>query len=272
MLVELSILGGKARVNELKAACKGKMSGETYTRSVRELERQKIIKRKFVSKKNVELVVNYQNKKYPGIGRTKTYVESTRDSFQEGREDMARNVFADPRTNSLQKFLRLTKAKRKEVVPKLTELVLEESMRLIATFLPLPTEFAEVPEELIRVVVNEEIQKTLPMVYDWIRELVQFDEEATRSGYSKWATQQESKLRREVSRLSGFEWAYICVNCGTQWATESDKRSPPKICEKCGEDPYPARKLGIGDEILKAPNRRLVAAKTGTASLERPVD
>jgi hypothetical protein len=277
VLVELLILGGKARVGELKAACKSKMSGETYNRSIRELERQRIIKRKCVSRKNVELVVNYQNKEYPGIRRAQIYVESTRDSFQEGREDMALNVFADPRTNSLRKFLRLAKSKRKEVVPKLTELVLEESMRLIANFLPLPTEFVEVPEELIRVVVDEEILKITHMVYDWIRELAQFEDEVTRTAYNRWGRTHEPQqelglreLRGQVSRLSGIEWAYVCVNCGTQWATDSDRGTPkmdaPKICQKCGEDPYPARNLGRSGILLKAPDRRLVLTKTEIAS------
>jgi len=106
--------------------------------------------------------------------------------------------------------------------------------------------------------------------YKWMLELRQCDPNATSK--TVWAFHREiiakrDKIRAELSELSGGEWEYVCVNCGAPYATESDKREPPKICQKCGENPYPTRKLRPGSMVFKAPSRRLVA-KTGSRGLD----
>jgi hypothetical protein len=126
-------------------------------------------------------------------------------------------------------------------------------------------------ERLLQMLCNEELAKAMADGYKWMLELWQCQPIAADEAVQAWHREiiaKRAKIRAELSELSGVEWEYLCVNCGAPYATESDKREPPKICRKCGENPYPGRKLGRSSMVFKAPSRCLVVTKTGTA---RPI-
>ena len=213
------------------------MSRETYDRSLQDLESRRLIKRKHISGTRVEVVLNWRNKQYPRLA-PKGVIEAVRDSFLSERDELAYLAFADQH-NSLTPFLKLAKkqvgpSQMKEVVTKLTQLIVTEVNNYVTGLLFGPLHYYDYPEELMHAVYDEQIHKSTSMAYEWIKELAQFDLEATRLGDSVFpGWDKEHKIKKELSKLTGIEWAYVCVNCGTQWGTESDKRDNPSVCAKC---------------------------------------